>query len=183
MGVDCSMILRDDRLRNLHNFEERMAIVRAIQDHLAKKYGIGNREEAIIDFDNDDEDDEEYDEEVFPAFNFVPYCVVGINMYDGFWEIESTWRYAQYFDQEGGPSEEFFDIAQDFGCDDAYICDEFCAWNGGDLESLNFDEWLDEMRSRFGEIKEINAERKRRLRQKEFTGISYNEIELKQIIL
>lgn len=155
MGVDCSMILRDDNLRELKTFEEKIARIRAIEDFLVKKYGIVNREEAF--------QDRTFSGDEFPSFDFKPYGIIGINMYDGFWEIETGWRYSQYFDKDGGPSglqDTFFDIARDFGCDEAYICSEFCAWNGGDLEDHNFDEWLDEMRSRFGEIRELTSDTK-----------------------
>lgn len=155
MGVDCSMILRDDSLRNMNAHEDRLARILAIQDYLVKKYGIANRKEAIPWTEDDGGR--------FPRFNFEPYGICSINMYDGFWEIETAWRFSQYFDENGGPSglqSEFFDIAQDFGCDEAYICSEFCAWNGGELEMRSFDEWLEEMHSRFGEIREIDASTK-----------------------
>lgn len=155
MSVDCSMILRDDRLRNMNAPDERLARLQEIQDYLVKKYGIANSDEAIPWTDNDGG--------VFPRFNFEPYGIVSINMYNGFWEIETAWRYSQYFDENGGPSglkSDFFDIARDFECDDAYICSEFCAWNGGNLEMRNFDEWLDDMRSRFGDIRELKTDTK-----------------------
>ena len=153
MGVDCSMILRDDSLCELKTFEERMARIQVIEDYLVKKYGITNREEAIK--------DRTLDGDRYPSFDFKPYDIVSINMYDGFWEIETGWRYSQYFDKNGGPSglqKAFYDIARDFGCDEAYICSEFCAWNGGDLEDHHFDEWLEDMRSRFGEIRELTSD-------------------------
>ena len=166
MGVDCSMILRDDSLRNMNAPEERLAKIQAIQNYLVKKYGIANCDEAIPWTDND--------RGVFPRFNFKPYGIVSINMYDGFWEIETAWRYSQYFDENGGPSDlqnDFYDIALDFGCDDAYICSEYCAWNGGDLEKHNFDEWLEDMRSRFGEIRDIDANTKYSCDSKEFPDV------------
>lgn len=166
MGVDCSMILRDDSLRNMDKPEERLARLQAMKDFLVKKYGIANYEEAITDY----EDDGGY----YPRFNFEPYGIVSINMFDGFWEIETAWRYSQYFLDEGGPSglqSDFFDIARDFGCNDAYICSEFCAWNGGDLEMHNFDEWLEDMQSRFGKIREIRSNTKYSCNSKKFPDV------------
>lgn len=153
MGVDCSMILRDDSLCGLNTMEEKVARIQAIEDFLVKKYGIANREEALV--------DRTLSGDKYPSFDFKPYGIVGINMFDGFWEIETAWRYSQYFDKKGGPSslqKNFFDIAQDFGCDEAYICSEYCAWNGGDLERHSFEEWLEDMRSRFGEIRELASD-------------------------
>lgn len=43
---------------------------------------------------------------------------------------------------------------------DAYICSEFCAWNSDYLVDSSFEEWLAAMRSRFGEIREIEADTK-----------------------
>ena len=147
------MILRDDSLLELKTLEEKVARIKKMEDFLMKKYGVANREDAIS--------SEELDKENYLSFNFDPYGIESINLYKGFWDIETAWGYGQYFDREGGPSvlqRDFFDMAQDFGCSDAYICSEFCTWNGGDVEHLTFTEWLEEMQSRYGEIQEITPE-------------------------
>lgn len=153
MGVDCSMILRDDSLRQLKTREEKINRIRGIEDFLIKKYGIANRDDAI--------EFEDFDDEQFLRFNFEPYGIVSINLYNGFWDIETAWRYHNYFSSENGPSglpDYFFDIAQDFGCNDAYICSEYCTWNGGDVEHYTFEEWLEAMHKRYGDIPEITPE-------------------------
>lgn len=153
MGVDCSMILRDDSLRQLKTREEKIQRIRSVEDFLIKKYGIANRDDAI--------EFEDFDNERCLQFNFEPYGIVSINMYDGFWDIETAWRYHSYFSSEKAPSglpDCFFDIAQDFGCNDAYICSEYCAYNGGELESHSFEGWLELMRQRNGDIPEITPE-------------------------
>jgi hypothetical protein len=151
MGVDCSMILRADELHQLSSHEEKIAYIRALEDRLIKKYGIAKREDAITYEDFDDENN--------MRFDFEPYDIISLNMYDGFWEIESGYHYSQYFSDDGrstGVRRLFFDIARDLGCNDGYVCSEHCTWNGEDMESLNLQEWLEHMRARFGEIKEYN---------------------------
>lgn len=171
MSVDCSMILRDDSLRKLKTLEERKNRITEVLDFLVKKYGVGNRADEVI-FVEDD-----YGE--FPRFNFEPYDVCSVNLYSDYWEIQTAWRYSQYFNEDGGPSglqSVFFDIAQDFTCDDAYICSEYCTWNGEDLENLTFDEWLERMRSRFGDIREIGADTK--YGSKGFPGVFHESFTL-----
>lgn len=153
MSVDCSMILRDDSLLELKTLEEKVARIKKMEDFLMKKYGVSNRKDAVSYEELDDESD--------LRFDFDPYGIVSINLYKGFWEIETAWGYSQYFDREGGPSSlqrDFFDMAQDFGCSDAYVCSEHCTWNGCAVENLTFSEWIDEMRSRYGDIREITPE-------------------------
>ena len=166
MGVDCSMILRDDSLRQLKTLDEKIQRIRSVEDFLIKKYGIANRDDAI--------EYELLEDEHFLQFNFEPYGIVSINLYDGFWEIETAWRYHSYFSSENGPSglpDYFFDIAQDFGCDDAYICSEYCAYNGGELESHSFEGWLELMRQRNGDIPEITPETRFGGYDKGFPGV------------
>ena len=47
MGVDLSMILRDDSLRQLKTLDEKVKRIRDVEDFLIKKYGIADRDDAI----------------------------------------------------------------------------------------------------------------------------------------
>ena len=168
MGVDCSIILRDDNVRKSKTYKERIDRLRFIEENLIKKYGIANREDAII---------EDFDDDRGPRFIFEPYGIVSINMYDGFWEIETSWRYNAYFNDEGGPSGyqlTCYKIAQDFGCEDAYICSEYYAWNSDYLDDHTFEEWLSEIRSCFGEIREIEPNTKYSIDEKVCPGVFHD---------
>lgn len=83
------MILRDDSLRKLKTRQERLNRIHEVEDRLVKKYGIVNRDDAIL--------FEEVRDDYYMCFNFEPYNVISINMYLDCWEIETSWRYRQYF--------------------------------------------------------------------------------------
>ena len=148
MGTDCSMILHDDRLRRLKTKEERINHIRSIEDFLVKKYGFANRDDAIV------YEDLEYDEDM--RFNFAPYSIVSINLIKDYWVIETGWRYHAYFADDNGPSglpAYFYDIACDFGFEEAYICDEYLA---DEITELPFNDWI----VKYGNIPELTKETK-----------------------
>lgn len=146
MGTDCSMILHDNRLSRLRTKEERISLIRSIEDSLIKKYGIANRDEAIgfEDFRNDN----------YLRFNFTPYGILAINLIYDYWEIETTWRYNAYFASEEGLSDMpawFYEIAQDFGYEEGYICEVYVV---DEVDDRPFDEWI----HNYGEIPELSRE-------------------------
>ena len=148
------MILQADELRQLKTLEEKVAYIKALEERLLKKYGIQDRDSMMSD---------NLDDENWLRFRFEPYDVVSVNMYNGFWEIESAYRYSQYFSDDGtstGVRRLFFDIARDLGCDDGYVCSEHCTWNGESLESMSFEDWIARMKERFGEMREYTPAQK-----------------------
>ena len=154
MGADCSMILKDESLILLKTKSQKEERIRAIEKTLMEKYHIADREKAIV--------FEDFSNKHFLSFNFLPYEYSGvrsITMCNGFWVIDTCWRYSSYFiideDSVNGAQFLFFDIAQDFGCDDAYICSNYCAWEGC-VDGQPFNIWLEDMRTHFGDIKELN---------------------------
>jgi len=148
------MILKADELCQLKTYDEKVAYIKALEDRLLKKYGIQDRDSMMSD---------ELDDENYLRFRFEPYDVVSVNMYNGFWEIESAYRYSQYFSDDGtstGVRNLFFSIARDLGCDDGYVCSEHCTWNGESLERMTFEDWIARMKERFGEMREYTPAQK-----------------------
>ena len=88
-------------------------------------------------------------------FRFNPFDLVSVNLYDGFWECESAWRFTQYV-YYGFARRLFFDMAQYFGAADVYICEEGLAWDGGIQEGDTYETWLADKESRYGPIPEYD---------------------------
>lgn len=155
MSIYCCMVLRDDSLRSIKTRPEKINRLRQLEDRLINKYGFARREEAVT--------WETFDPESLLSFEFNHYGYGGVSftICDGFWEIETCWGYGSYLRKEGGPSkrmrDSFFQIAQDLGCDEGYICSEYATWNSDYLEKCSFDEWIQQVKDSFG-VYEVTAE-------------------------
>ena len=87
-----------------------------------------------------------------------------IELYNGFWHIETAWRYHQYFnifENRFWLREKLFKYVKLLGCTKAYACAEYMTWNSGfwKEEQTTFDYWLAECVKDMGhEISILNTE-------------------------
>ena len=143
MGVDCSMILRCD-FRDDGDHDKKVEYMHAFIERMVDQCRIPFTENNV-----------ERVEEEDCRFRFNPFDLVSVNLYDGFWECESAWRFTQYI-YYGFARRVFFDMAQYFGAADVYICEEGLAWDGGIQEGDKYETWLADKESRYGPIPEYD---------------------------
>lgn len=84
MGVDCSMLLKCD-FRDKRDHRKKVEYMRAFIDRMVEECRIPFKKNIV----------ELVDEENY-CFWFTPFALVSTNLYDGFWECESAWRFTQY---------------------------------------------------------------------------------------
>ena len=143
MGVDCSMILKCE-FHDERDHRKKVEYMRAFIDRMVEECRIAFKKNIV----------ELVDEENY-CFWFTPFDLVSTNLYDGFWECESAWRFTQYV-YWGFARRLFFDIAQYFGVNEAYICEETLAYDGGIQEGDTYETWLADKESRYGPIPEYD---------------------------
>lgn len=142
MGVDCSMIIRCD----FHDDGNHAKKVKYMYDFiglLKQKCKVPFTSPSLEDVY---EDACRFEFKAFDSFYF--------NLYDGFWECESIWRYWQYLN--GDIRRLFFDVAQHFEAQDIYICAESYGWNGGINDTDDYASWLKRITKRHGDIPEFD---------------------------
>lgn len=145
MSVDLSLILPNE-CQSLDKREEARRYFESTIDRVTQ-YFHGRKQfvtNITIKEDKEDEwDAVEYSFEI-PALNITAL------MHAGFWDIWPVARYSHYFqwhekDINGQPSiwarDVCFNVAQAFGFDEAWICDEFHSWNGPNDYAHSFEEW------------------------------------------
>lgn len=76
----------------------------------------------------------------------------------GYWHISSAYKYHQLFLKPLFVRNGFYEIAEAFGKNEAWYCDEYRLWNSGDkdwdYETQTFEEWLQYINSTYGPIKD-----------------------------
>lgn len=97
-------------------------------------------DELLLDFN--------YDENYFRIWdNREDDDFIDILLFDGFWLIDTAWRYHQYFsylEERLWLRELLYKYVVLLGQKEAYTCTEYFTWNGGlleDEESTTFEDW------------------------------------------
>lgn len=163
MSVDCSMMIRCD-FRADGDHSRKVKYMHDFIDRLRKECRIPFADYSLEQVHDD-----------ICCFDFRPLDMVYVNLYDGFWECESGWRFTQYI--KGGIRRFFFDVAQYFGGNDVYICDEFCGWNGGVQDNDTFEEWLADKVAKHGNIPEYDPDVTPTLPYEELSSVYHDKFE------
>jgi len=75
-----------------------------------------------------------------------------LELYEGFWHVDTCFKYFQYFD-DAFIRERFFYLAKLLGERNFYVCEEFYSWNGGCLdEKCTFEKWKMDVEKRLGYV-------------------------------
>ncbi|MBO4722935.1 MAG: hypothetical protein J5629_08375 [Muribaculaceae bacterium] len=139
MGVDMSMVVRND-FRQRHDIT---ATVKKLSETAEMLCHALKTNDLLLDFhydDNyfriyDDRDDDEFLSEFFD-----------IQLFNGFWLIDTAWRYHQYFnycDERFWLREMLYKYVILLGQNEAYPCSEYSVWNNKNWEDekMTFEKW------------------------------------------
>ena len=137
MSVGMSLVVRND-FRQRHDV---VATVKKLSETAEMLCHVLKTNELLLDFhyeenyfriyDNREKDDEFMD----------------ILLFNGFWLIDTAWRYHQYFsylEERFWLREMLYKYVILLGQNEAYACTEFFTWNGGlleDEENTTFEDW------------------------------------------
>ena len=85
---------------------------------------------------------------------------IDISIYNGFWMIDTGWRYHQYFniiDDQLWLRERMYKYIPLLEASEAYVCAEYCAWNNALWKDskMTFADWEDLCRRELGHDIEI----------------------------
>ncbi len=148
MSVDLSVIIRTD-FRKRDNEEATLKKLEETAAILNKSEGTTS---YVVDTDDSfdqwcirDDDDDHY---------------LYLELYNGFWHMETSFRYHQYFTKTMDVRKTIYGYAMLLGQTDAWLCEEFYTWNCGILEepTRTFEEWKEYCVDRIKhEIKEYDT--------------------------
>lgn len=155
MGVDMSLVVRN----NFNDRKNKAATLKQLQDTLLSlemQFGKG----YFSIFDDGD--------------NSCPYIIdnrrleeldiISIELFDGFWLIDTPWRYHQYFGISEGEfwlRKQMFRYVKLLGMSQAYVCSVYLTWNSSFWKEsqTTFDYWFEECRKEEGqEIKILDVQ-------------------------
>lgn len=132
MSVDLSVIIRTD-FRERDNEE---ATLKKLEETAA----ILNKSEGTTSFVVDKDDS--FDQWCIRDNDYVHFFM-RLELFNGFWHMETGFRYHQYFTKTMDIRNTIYGYAMLLGQTDAWLCEEYYTWNSGILEepTRTFEEW------------------------------------------
>lgn len=136
MGVDMSLVVRND-FRQRHDV---IATVKKLSETAEMLCRVLKTNELLLDFHHEDNyfriyDNREKDDEF-----------IDIELFNGFWLIDTQWRYHQYFsylEERFWLREMLYKYVILLGQNEAFPCSEYMAWNNKNWEDekMTFEKW------------------------------------------
>ena len=137
MGVDLCLIVKNrfDQREDLSATLDKIKEITALLNDSLKTEGY----RVIQDIDNDDL-------EIIYTYEGENDGIISIELFNGFWMIDTGWRYHQYFNIVDGHlwlRERMYKYISLLGANEAYVCTEYCAWNNvlWKESKMTFDDW------------------------------------------
>lgn len=142
MGVDLSLVVRNN-FAERKNRKATLAKLEAVKKLLNEKFGDGSF--SIVNI----EEDEYEDLYISDARQEGKDDLMSIYLYDGFWLIDTAWRYHQYFsiiEYKFWLRQRMFKYVRLLGMTEAYACADYQTWNNKYWidEDTTFEYWLKE---------------------------------------
>ena len=139
MGVDLSLVVRNN-FAERENRKATLAKLEAVKKLLDEKFGDGSF--SIVNIEEDKYNELSISDVRQEGKDELMY----INLYDGFWLIDTAWRYHQYFsiiENRFWLRETMFEYIRLLGATEAYACADYQTWNNKYWkdEDTTFDYW------------------------------------------